>query len=92
MEFQQIIKGDKVLIPKGTEVFSLRLSSSIILHDDIRAEVILKPLRGHDGTDVVVQKIKMQPMENKWMHDADFGMMEVTVGELVEWKVGKKVC
>jgi hypothetical protein len=77
MEF---IKGDKVIVPKGTEVYSWRLSSPIVLHDNICGEVVMK-LRGFRKPTLAIQRIK-----NGWVRDEDFGMVDVVAEQLMEWK------
>lgn len=83
----QIQKGDRFSISKGTSVYCAALSATIVLHDDIKVEITgLGEFEEVFDVDTSFNAVKLVRMGNgDWAPDSKFGTLDVGYLNLSAW-------
>lgn len=85
----QIEKGDRLSIPKGTNVYCSAVSANIILTNDIRVEVI--SIDGStEGPSFIVTKLQRSNEGGGWTPDSKLGNLDVQYTDLAAWHYQSK--
>ncbi len=88
----QIQKGDRFTVKKGTSVYCAALSSIIVLHDDIKVEIIGRSdLDEPFYVDFSFNAVKLVRNGNgDWTPDSNFGTLDVGYTNLSAWHYTSK--
>jgi hypothetical protein len=82
----QIEGGDRFSISKGTSVYCATLSSTIVLHDDIKVEIVAKNNTDPFDVNATYDAVKLVRMGNgEWKPDSKFGTLDVGYLNLSAW-------
>lgn len=83
---EDIEKGDRFNILKGTGIHSATLNTSIALNEDIRVEILGRANDDSEESYIDFSCVKLERMgDGTWKHDPKFGMLTVNYTDLSAW-------